>query len=324
MRSIFIFLLSLFFSASVASAGSRVALKSDIATGWGNGAIWLKSMENGYKPYGHKIVSRTDGHPVRLGNKSIRFEVRPGDCGNNGGWNDCKNDRERHELSQKKNLQRHGQENWFAWSIFVPTDTPAIMPTHVHLGQFHQKKKNVLWLMSWSYSGYQIDNQVPGNGYTQAIETIVKKDDFKGRWIDILIHVKWSHDIDGFFRVYANHQQRYEWKGQTIAKGDQSNFKFGIYRSFVSRYKMAEDAKEVPKQVVYYDELHKANSLAGADKVGVAKLQTILAEKGHYQGAIDGLWGKNSLNATNAMLAEMGAEAIKSYSLDLWKHFEGK
>ena len=31
------------------------------------------------------------------------MEVRPGDCGkdNDGGWNDCEEDRERHELKGK-------------------------------------------------------------------------------------------------------------------------------------------------------------------------------------------------------------------------------
>ena len=28
-----------------------------------------------------QLVNKKDGHPVRSGNKSIRFEVREGDCG---------------------------------------------------------------------------------------------------------------------------------------------------------------------------------------------------------------------------------------------------
>ena len=28
-----------------------------------------------------EVVNKADGHPVRAGEKSIRFEVRAGDCG---------------------------------------------------------------------------------------------------------------------------------------------------------------------------------------------------------------------------------------------------
>ena len=52
-----------------------------------------------------QVVNKKDGHPVRSGKQSIRFEVRSGDCGKDemGEWNDCKNDRERHELIRRKN-----------------------------------------------------------------------------------------------------------------------------------------------------------------------------------------------------------------------------
>lgn len=306
-------------AAGQAQAGSRASLPKDVASGWGGS--WLKSMENGYKSYGFQVVDGKTGPGPRFGKKFIKFEVRPGDCGNNGGWDDCANDRERHELSQTKALQKHGDEYWYSWSIFVPKDTPNITPTKVHLGQFHQKKNNVLWLMSWSYSGYKIDNQVPGNGRTVEARNIIPRESYQGKWQDILIHVRWSHNDDGFFKIYHNHDLKYEHQGQTIAKGDRSFFKFGIYRSFISRYKNLKGVKEAPKQIVYYDEVHRNRSLAKVDYVGVAKWQTKLAETGHYTGKIDGLWGGGSLKATNAWLAEKGLQNVKTYSPDLWQHF---
>ena len=48
------------------------------------------------KKYGFKKVNAEVGHPVRAGETSMRFEVRPGDCGKSkGGYSDCKNDAER-------------------------------------------------------------------------------------------------------------------------------------------------------------------------------------------------------------------------------------
>lgn len=281
-------------------------------------------MAHGFKAHGYKIV--TTPEPVRFGKQSIKFEVRPGDCGHDGnGWSDCKNDRERHELSQNSQEQRHGDNYWYSLSIFIPEGTPAIHPTKVHLGQFHQRKKNVLWLMSWTPDGYMIDNQVPGNGRTIQTQVIVgskdykQNSDIKGRWIDILINVKWSHNNDGYFRVYEDHQLKYDWNGQTIAKGNRSHFKFGIYRSFISRYSNSNDGAVPPKQVIYYDEVHRGRSLSKVDKVGVAKLQEQLKAEGLYAGAVDGLWGRNTRSGLNKYLSNRGQPEVQEYSMRVWQ-----
>ena len=77
-----------------------VKLSKDV----GSGSKFYKSLTGKYyKKYGMEVVNKSDGHPVRSGEKSIRFELRAGDCGKDkdGGWNDCKNGpfgSERYEL----------------------------------------------------------------------------------------------------------------------------------------------------------------------------------------------------------------------------------
>ncbi|MCR9239683.1 MAG: heparin lyase I family protein [Alphaproteobacteria bacterium] len=324
MRQLILVLFIVLFS-NASNAGNLVQLPNDVASGFGN--VWLKSMENGFKKHGYKIVSSPE--PVRLGDKAIKFEVRPGDCGNNGGWDDCKNDRERHELSQIKTLQKHGDVHWYAWSIYLPTDIEPIYPVRVHLGQFHQVKNNVLFLLSWVpygyHEGYVIDNQVPGNGHTYQMQTIVPSDtdnglSIKGRWIDILIHAKWSHNKDGFFNIYADQELKYEWKGQTIAKGDRSHFKFGLYRSFVSRFPGPSNPGP-PAQVVYYDEVRQSSSLKKVDRVGIARIQEILEAEGLYNSNVDGLWGPNTMKAVNAYLAKKQLPEVTDYTMGLWSSF---
>ena len=83
----------------------------------GSGSKFYKSLTGKYyKKHGFQIVNKEDGHPVRAGSQSIRFEVRQGDCGkdSDGGWSDCKNDRERHELSGGDSAMSKG-EYWFSW-----------------------------------------------------------------------------------------------------------------------------------------------------------------------------------------------------------------
>ena len=315
---IFVLAIVVFLSAgSGAKAASRISLPTDVASGWGDRG-WIKSLQFGYKDYGFQVVTEAGGHPVRHGNRSIRFEVRPGDCGRDDSWNDCKKDRERHELSQPGNAQRHGDEYWYSWSLFIPAETPMVYPTKTNFAQFHQQRDGVLFMFNWTPAGYTVDNQVPGGGRSKNQRTIVSRETLQDRWIDVLVHAKWSHNADGFFRVYVDHLKTYEHSGQTMARNDHPYFKFGIYRSFMSRYKSDKNVSEVPGQFVYFDEVHRGRSLAKVDRVGLVKLQELAAEKGFYSGSIDGLWGPNTLKAANHLLAEKGAAPVDRYSIAVW------
>ena len=82
----------------------------------GSGNTYTKSLQKGFKKYGYEIVNKKDGHPVRAGDKSIRFELRNGDCGEDPGkWSDCESLRQRHELSGK----RFRGKSWYAYSIYL-------------------------------------------------------------------------------------------------------------------------------------------------------------------------------------------------------------
>ena len=58
-----------------------------------------------------------------------------------------------------------------------------------------------------------------------------------------------------FFKVSVNNKLAYDYKGQTKSKGVKTYYKFGIYRSWISKYKSYHKGKEVPTQVVYFDEV---------------------------------------------------------------------
>ena len=104
-----------------------------------SGSKFKKSLTGSYyKKHGMQIVDKADDHPVRAGEKSIRFELRAGDCGKDkdGGWNDCKKNRERHELSGRYRVSKG--ERWYAWSIYLPEDFINVYPVSTMLGQFHE------------------------------------------------------------------------------------------------------------------------------------------------------------------------------------------
>ncbi len=229
-------------------------LTSDVISGWG----FSKSPINGFRKYGYRVVEKHNGHPVRSGNQSIRFEIRSGDCGYNQGWSDCEEDRERHELSgSSKRYTMAGGEYWFAWSIYLPDDFNIIYPTKTTLGQFHQINGHVVWMFQNHNGGYWVDNQTSGS--TVEKKKIFSDSEMRGKWNDIIIHAKWTHMNDGFFDVYVNNISApvYQWTGPTKSKGKQVYFKFGIYRSFLQRWKNANSASSVPAQIVYFDEIRR-------------------------------------------------------------------
>ena len=104
-----------------------------------------------------------------------RFEVRPGDCGANRGWNDCTSDRERSELSERGGRNPVGSTWWYGWSLYVPADTPNVYPTKLALGQFHQEGSHVVWMFQNDGGGYHLDDQVSGRSrqYHELIADLV-------------------------------------------------------------------------------------------------------------------------------------------------------
>ena len=249
--SIALFSTNAFGEKCTSSFSKSFSLSSDV--GFGN--KYFKSLSNNFKKYGVCIVEKSKSHPTRLGQQSLRFEVKPGDCGYNNGWDDCKNDRERHELSGN----RHGDgEYWYSWSIYLPKDFKNIYPTKLAMGQFHQSKGHVVWMFQNGNGGYLVDNQV--YGYTTRRDKILNQKEMLGRWNDILVNAYWTDKKEGFFRVWVNGKLSYKYSGPTKSKGKKVYQKFGIYRSYMSRYKMAKKVDLVPGQVVYFDEVRTSKT----------------------------------------------------------------
>jgi len=239
-----IIILSLFWSSNV-FAETTVKLPKDAASGF---KILTKSLTGKYyKDYGMQIVNEKDGHPVRSGKKSIRFEVREGDCGQDeqGGWSDCKGDRERHELSanQKGDTMSKG-EYWFSWSLYFPEDHQNLWPLSNNYGQFHQKDGPPVFMFKELLSGYSVIRTIGDVDYHE--KRLIHKDDMKGKWHDILINVKWSKKDDGFFKLWVNDKLKYDYKGPT--KTEKYVYaKFGIYSTGITRYINYENIDVIDK-----------------------------------------------------------------------------
>ena len=242
-----------------------------VTTGTGDNVSGWSFIDGGSSPkgYAYAVVSKDDGHPVRSGDTSLRFEVRSGDCGPIGSyWDDCSTHRERKELRQGDNI--NVGERWYHWSIYLPADYPVIWQAReTDLGQFHNKGHRLPPFMfqilgetevrdgKYVFAEYYtVLNRMDFTYRTRHMQDkLLSLDDMRGKWSDFLVHVRWSAGGKGFFRVYVNGRSdpSYEWQGPTNRRThNQVFFKFGVYTSQIF--------DKVPTRIVYYDDVRKGRT----------------------------------------------------------------
>ena len=222
------------------------------------------------KKYSFQKVKAEDGHPVRYGEMSMRFEVRPGDCGASSGYSDCKNDAERSELM---NQEVRAGEFWYAWSVYFPKE-------HKDFGgkgwfvasQFHQNNKkdgyDFPMFMFWDHTGgyWMIIHKKMGNpnnlpsrdsGSKFNAKRLLSEEEVLGKWNDIIVHARWSDKEDkGFFKVWVNGELKLTHEGKTKMKGSEPYWKWGLYRGGFKEDYISKALYTT--QVIYYDELRQA------------------------------------------------------------------
>ncbi|UXI03008.1 polysaccharide lyase [Photobacterium sp. TY1-4] len=219
------------------------------------------------KSYGYTLV--TDPLDPNNPRPVERFEVRSGDCSRDKDWDDCHHDRERSELSQRTSRVANGDEVWYAWEVYFPVDYQNLYPIKSGMGQFHQEKAPpVFMFQNQAYhkfteqitkGGYHLDYQI--GGQTDTMWELLKDEDLRGKWHRIEIHAKWSSDYDGIFYVWVNNELKVKFHGRTL-ENKRAYFKYGIYRTHVSRYKRYHNTDTVPTQVVYYRNVAAGDSRA--------------------------------------------------------------
>ena len=233
MKKILGILILSFIFCNISYAKKYVKLPKDV----GSGSKFYKSLTGKYyKKHGFQIVNKEDGHPVRAGSQSIRFEVRHGDCGkdSDGGWSDCKNDRERHELSGGDSQMSTG-EYWFSWSIYFPKDHKNLYPLSNAFGQFHQKEGNPIFMFKELGDGYSIVRTITDKDSDYHQQNLLTNEEVLGNLFDIIINAKWTKKDSGFFKIWVNGEQKYDYKGPTKSKTYVYQ-KFGVYRTGITRY----------------------------------------------------------------------------------------
>ncbi len=224
----------------------------------------------------HNFNYIMDNSKSRSGNYYQKFELRNGDCFGDEKWNDCKNDRQRIELSSEPNQPVSGKQ-CYGYSIKLSYDFTDIRKVSTTLGQIHQKggpsgkanslssfppliqvdaRKGNLYLNWHKLSGSRDDVKDESKYY--KLKTLKS---MKGVWTDISLCLDFENKrIDAWV------------DGNNVVKILQSPiffvpesiyFKHGIYQSFVSNYTSFKGG--TPTQIVYYDEVRRGSSIEDVD-----------------------------------------------------------
>ena len=189
--------------------------------------------------------------PVRSGRYSERFELRAGDCSADPGWSDCEQDRERIEQSQREPLLAHDRTYWAAWSFMLSEDWVDISPVTTTLGQFHHRsslRPVVLFIQRGGRYLLRLESARELHPHNHTV-VLANLEDLKGRWTDVVVEARFSHGPEGVIRVWVNGLLRAEVLGTTTLGDKPIFFKYGIYRSFVSRREVR------PTAVAWFDEV---------------------------------------------------------------------
>lgn len=245
-------------SAVIASFVTTNVLACDVPF-FNTGMSGVRSLST--TSYGYSLSKEQ----VYKGSVSQRFEVRPGDCAGQPDWDDCKYDRERSEISVKNNNIMPGDKKWISWSIYLPKDFQTSDNVATTMGQIHRiggpssiernmPSRPPLAMFFAKRNGYMVclfDVKSDKACFTQKIMSI---DDMRGKWTNIVVFIDTNKET-GKFRIFVNGKIRVK-VDQPVVQNDAEYFyfKYGIYRSFVSKH-----GGPMPTQIAYFDEVRMSN-----------------------------------------------------------------
>ncbi|WP_420473112.1 DUF4214 domain-containing protein [Noviherbaspirillum sp. ST9] len=206
----------------------------------------------GEKAWGCRVVTGPS-FPVLSGSRSVRFEVNPTDCSGNEGFNDCTNDRSRHEIITA-NALGDGRVVNYESSLYIPTQA-KFRPkgdNKLFLNQVNSTSATQFGTLAYLEVGSDGDlyvrTQPAGTQSPLNLYPIYKSP--QGKWIKVRYEVKVTPDAtSGYLKVYVDDKLVITENRATVPDAASfANFRIGIYNGIKS---LAQEP--YAKQIVYFD-----------------------------------------------------------------------
>lgn len=226
----------------------------------------------------HNFQFVNDSAKSRRGEQYQRFELRDGDCFDLGGWDDCANDRQRVEFTANPFLPPKGNQ-CIAFSIMLDNDFKTMDVSPTALAQVHQRggptgfmegfKSNPGVLMFHAHEGYYDFDWIYLHGSRTDIKQedlkfrLLSLDEMKGKWTDISFCLDFANNN---MSLWVNGKRKFNINQPPtgLHLPEAIFFKYGIYQSFVTKYKQKNN-RNTPTQIVYYDEIRRGTSIEEVD-----------------------------------------------------------
>lgn len=203
--------------------------------------------------------------PARRGGGALKLTLHPKD-------RVAKRNRAEIKLFNREAL---GSEGWYAWSVLIPEDYADVARAELFqiLGQWHdQPPEGKAWkdydshtpMLAVKYTAeggkprleimYGLDGKNKGGVGSADIE--------KGKWVDLVFHVKWSMQADGFVEAWKD--------GQPITRGAGGAVRVtgpNMYNSMPPYLKLGLYRKDGIETVnsVYFDEVRIGRARADVE-----------------------------------------------------------
>jgi hypothetical protein len=187
-----------------------------IVSGFGSAS---RGMVTNSKGYGLTVAPDPGGGDA----KTLRFEVRPGDCGKDahGDWNDCDHGQEAVRVfTDTKMLD--GEHYRLAWKVYIEGPRWPFSPGEVALMQLSQPAfEDQLFIAP---NGLHFAR---GTTSPALLKLAVQMFD---RWMEFEADIKWSDGKSGRFVLTMDGVKAVDHTGPTLVEGD-ARVSFGILRS---------------------------------------------------------------------------------------------
>ena len=225
-----------------------------------DGKLYLEGFHNLIAPHAINPVSLSDKSII--GDKSFRFEVNHGECGQEPKWSDCDTDRERSELyyewGSKNNHdnEKWKKEKWYRFYVFVPKEHNILAPSQTSIIQWKRRDPSkVLIMFRYHHGGLYFDFN--GDTFYPGTFYHLKNDkDMRDKWTEILFNTNWHPSADkGFMKVWIDGKMRIDYKGiaNHPSNGKNLNLRYGIYSSALDKYRAAFNEIKHKQRVLYFD-----------------------------------------------------------------------
>lgn len=219
----------------------------------GSFGVLKRSLNNSF-PHAYKTSNDvTKSAPTKM---IEIFELRYGDCSKDKTWNDCTNDRERIEITQRDSSFTDQSVWWYGWSFFLPENFKDVSPVKLSIAQFYDEGSNTpAWMFQIKKDGLYVENKM---ARPEVSKLLIEKSNLIKKWHDIQIETLFSKKDNGKFNVWVDKKLAFSYSGTTL-KSDEYYFKYGLYRSFLSRWKKSTP---IPTQNIYFSNVKKEKTQA--------------------------------------------------------------